>query len=153
MYEFKEPVQIIASLSPLQRIRKWKWWFVILAILGLLAAVYSIASELRRADPDPQDDGRPRSGAVSLMLIPSLSAQSPDTGAVAESTSPSTNQKAQDDPMKPYVMGGIFMIIGVVTLASLWVTLTSSEEKRLAAASDTLKTCLGFFIGVATGYF
>ena len=37
--------------------------------------------------------------------------------------------------------------------SALDVSLSSSNERGVETVSDLVKTCLGFFIGVATGYF
>ena len=47
---------------------------------------------------------------------------------------------------------GIFGVLAVVLLLSGGVTFFSTNSNQVAAASDVLQTCLGFFIGVATGY-
>jgi hypothetical protein len=54
---------------------------------------------------------------------------------------------------KTYVMIGILSLIGIVTLVCLGVSLFSQNEHAVGTASDMLKTCIGFFIGIATSYF
>ncbi len=50
-------------------------------------------------------------------------------------------------------MIGILLLIATVTLVCLYVSLFSKNPEAVKTASDLLKTCIGFFIGIATGYY
>ena len=140
-------LELFVSLSPLRRLLHFKWWFYVLALLGLLAAGFSIFNSFSGlGDPMRKKSEQPSSSLSMNLIVSPLSAQ------IGDSSQFGTGGKI-DEKTKPYVMAGILSIIGVVTLTSLLVSLTATNKNRVAAASDTLKTCLGFFIGVATGYF
>lgn len=63
------------------------------------------------------------------------------------------SRKTGLEEFRPQVVLGIFLLIGALTFISLLGVLFAQEPKKLEIASDILKTCIGFFIGVATGYF
>jgi hypothetical protein len=139
-------IEKFVVLSPVQRLLRFKWWFYVLVVLGLIAAGYSIIREFQAAgDPLHKKEQQTPPSSALLLVSPLQSGDSVKDGD-------GTKGKI-DDAVKPYVMAGIFSVIGLVTLTSLLVSLTAKDKDRITAASDTLKTCLGFFIGVATGYF
>ena len=50
-------------------------------------------------------------------------------------------------------MFGIYGLIAIVLISSLYIMYTSKDEAKVEMAGNIVKTSLGFFIGVATGFF
>ena len=46
----------------------------------------------------------------------------------------------------------VLLILALVFFASLGAVFFAQNEKKITLASDIVKTCLGFFIGLATSY-
>ena len=124
--------------SPLGRLLSWKWWFIMLVFVGLLAAALVIWRELHRAPTAP---------SVSLSFAAMAFA------AQAMPDSAQAHHQSVGGAMRMYVMIGILILIAVITLVCLSVSLFAKNDKSVTTASDLLKTCIGFFIGVATSYF
>ncbi|HSY48474.1 MAG TPA: hypothetical protein VLC46_06670 [Thermoanaerobaculia bacterium] len=129
------------KLSPGARVRAWRWWFVVLLLLAAAAAALAMIVEFRTAG---------KIGGLSITPSPVLAfASSVVTGATLSPPVP----KDSDLATKTYVMIGILSLIAIVTLVCLGVSLFSKDEHAVSTASDMLKTCIGFFIGIATSYF
>ena len=141
--ESRVPREEYVKMKATDRLRTWKWWFILLLLLGLIAAAWAFRSEFLAA---PHDLGQ-NLGAAAYTLAYMQgggSAGEPTTGVLG---------KKQDDEMRPFIMIGILALIAVITLVCLGVSLFSTNAGAVSTASDLLKTCIGFFIGIVTGYF
>ncbi len=135
-------------LSAVSGVGRLRWWFLILIIVALLSAFFAIYRVLREVVMI----GPP--GVVTAyaqLVLPA--AYTEPAPAANTSTAPSQSADVVPAQLKAYVMLGVFAVIALITILSLGVTLFGRDEKRVAGASDTLKTCVGFFIGVATKFF
>jgi hypothetical protein len=54
--------------------------------------------------------------------------------------------------MKFYIVAGMFVILGLVFIVAVIAIFTTSNPAALTFATDTVKTMLGFFIGVITAF-
>ena len=122
------------------RLRSWKWWYIVLLVLALAAGVLVIWRELHTATASPSHT------SMSFFAAPLYAEAARDS--VVRQVGP-----AGADGLQPYVMVGILLLIAVITLVCLGASLFSKNDKSVNTASDILKTCIGFFIGVATSYF
>jgi hypothetical protein len=139
----KTPDGEYVKLSPGARVQAWKWWFIVLLLLAVAAAVWTLTREFRTA----------RSlSSLSFSSEPVAVLAFVNTAAT-NSTGSSLPTKDSDLVTKTYVMIGILGLIGIVILVCLGVSLFSQNEHAVSTASDMLKTCIGFFIGIATSYF
>ena len=133
--EYKTPPEDLVKLSGLKRLSMFKWWFWILLILGVLALVY-----------------------IFVIEVPSqFQQESEPLGELAQTntyffSSFIQTQGHDSTDMKPYVMVGIFAVLAVVLVVSVGVQLFGKDPDKVKGAGDIVKTCIGFFIGVATSY-
>src|SRR5260221_7276579 len=150
--EMKIEVKDYVKLGPLGRLRKLKWWFILLLILVLIFGIWVVVVETGRiyrgshassylTDPPPSVSAF---SAIAFMQAGS---------AIDASQRPKQDGGKKNDPMRPYIMVGILSLIAVITLVCLGVSLFSPKPTAVTTASDLLKTCIGFFIGIATSYF
>lgn len=54
--------------------------------------------------------------------------------------------------MKLYIVAGMFVILGIVFIAAVAAIFLTRNPATLAFATDTVKTMIGFFIGVITAF-
>ena len=137
--ESRVPREEYVKMAARQRVRTWKWWFVLLLLLGLIAGAWAAWRELAAAK---ESQGFLNSSPIYALAL--LQVRPTDQPAKNQST---------DDPMRPFVMIGILTLIAIVTLVCLGVSLFSTNASAVSTASDLLKRCIGFFIGIVTGYF
>ena len=71
--------------------------------------------------------------------------------AQAASAPTPPNRLTQDDA-KLYVMIAVFILLAITFLTSIVAVFLTKEETILKFALDTVKTLLGFFVGVATAF-
>lgn len=142
--ESRVPREEYVKLGPADRVRTWKWWFILLLVLGLLAAAWAVWQEFSVA-PEPEDIGQ--SVGASVFTLAFLQA-----GSTSDPSEAQTKRRS-DEELRPFIMVGILVLIAIITLVCLWVSLSSTNASAVSTASDLLKTCIGFFIGIATGYF
>jgi hypothetical protein len=133
---------VAKAWPPQRRFRLLRWWFIVLLLLGLAAFAATVVSELR-----PK---RTTAGPQSWRVVPLGSAAVP-LAALALDTQSGGQQRAGTDE-KQLILDGVLMLIALVTLLSLLATFFSRNPQTVATASDTLKTCLGFWIGSATKF-
>jgi len=146
--ESKMPPSDFVKLSVRSRLGAYKWWFWVLLIVGLFSAFLGVYRELNNAAASVLKTQLRDLPTFHFQQIV-LAADTPASDAAGR-LGGSASMPAE---LRPYVMAGIFFIIGTITLLSLGVTLFAQQEKKVTVASDLLKTCLGFFIGVATKLF
>ena len=137
------PPSEMAKLRVTDRVRSLRIWFLILAILGLLAMLY-VGYRAIFSEPKPADTRQ--SSSIISTLIPTAYAQGTEQPTERSSSGIS-------DEMKQNVMVGIIAVLALVMLVSLGAVLFAKDAARIAQAGDILKTVLGFFIGVATTFF
>jgi len=101
-------------------------------------------------------EGRSGGGASAALALPSetvppllAASVAVQTGSPAERAAPSAAELAW---FKIYVIFGIFAVLGIAFLIAVGAVFTTANPATLAFATDTVKTMLGFFIGVATGF-
>jgi uncharacterized membrane protein YhaH (DUF805 family) len=138
--EFKESPNDLVTRKPLERITRLRWWYIILLILGLIAAVVALVTQFNIT----LSSGHPSGERVATLALLTLQSDAPQD---------ENSRKTGLEEFRPQVVLGIFLLIGTLTLISLLGVLFAQDPKKLEIASDILKTCIGFFIGVATGYF
>lgn len=148
MRELKVGIEEYVRLSPYERLKRWKWWFILLLIVALAIAAWAVFREIRKT---LTNDTR-QSGASVLTAVAFLQA---GTATATDSKPAASDERKQpaNDPMRPYIMIGILSLIAIITLVCLGVSLFSTNAGAVTTASDILKTCIGFFIGLATGYY
>lgn len=148
MQESRVPPQEYVRMSAINRIASWKWWFKILLVAGLVAAALIMWHQFR-----------PAAGSQGTSILPSFvgTAFAHGQGDSSQRTGSSASRDSATSkpavPMTPPVTILILAVIAVVTLSCLGYTLFGSNEDRVKMASDTLKTCLGFWIGLATAHY
>lgn len=128
-----------AGMPARTRIRAWKWWFLLLLLLGAIAAIFAFLREAQNI---------PRFGSLPSVPVMLAFATTGGTAAAGQTG----GQPPDSAAMKSYVMMGILALIAVITLVCLYVSLFSKNPAAAATAGDLLKTCLGFFIGIVTSY-
>lgn len=138
MQTFKVGPDSYVQMTPTERAKNLKWWFILLIIVALLIAAWGLKRQ--------------------FSLIQNLSDDTPGMSFVATAHAQAADPEpvpsgGASDPMRPYIMVGILSLIAVVTLICLGGMLLSKNEKSVVAAGDLLKMCIGFFIGIATSYF
>ncbi|HXO40981.1 MAG TPA: hypothetical protein VN999_06000 [Thermoanaerobaculia bacterium] len=145
MQEFKGSPEEFSTHSSGRRLSYLKWWFIVLLVLGLAAAAATLIREFipPKAAPGPQGFQVVPLGSGDLPLA-ALALAGVDSGE-------HNNQGSTVDP-KQYILGGVLLLIAMVTLLSLLATFFSRNPQTVTTASDTLKTCLGFWIGSATKF-
>ena len=134
MQEYKTSIETFTKLGPFARLGKFKWWFIILLILGLLALWYLFFHNV------PQ--------TLKKQSITSIGLVQPQTKLILASFQ--QNLQLQSASLQPYIVPGIFALLAIVFIISLLVTLFSTNPEKVKSAGDIVKTCLGFFIGAAT---
>jgi MFS family permease len=151
--EIKGTPEEYIKLRPKQRIFRWRWWFVLLVIVGIVAAVVALTREANQIHQirNLSDIGVQLQSPSLVAFLPIAFLQGATSGENSGTTSDKT-RTPQEELVRSYIMVGIFMMIGIITIVALLAVLFSKSEKTVAAASDLLKTCVGFFIGVATGW-
>jgi Ca2+/Na+ antiporter len=137
------PPAEMAKLRVRDRVKSLRIWFLILAILGLLAMLY-VGYKAVFSEPKPTDTRQTFS--LISTLIPTAYAQGTEQPKERSSSGISGE-------MKQNVMVGIIAVLALVMLVSLAAVLFAKDAARIAQAGDILKTVLGFFIGVATTFF
>jgi hypothetical protein len=154
---FKVGIEEYASLTASKRVSALRWWFLLFLLVGLIAAGWVIWRGVRALfEPAPR-----HAEAVLSQILPIAFADPPPTATQPSSASPqktgisADGRGAQRDvnPVKAYVMIGIISLIAFILVSSLLVSFFSKNDKAVERASDLVKTCLGFFIGAATGFF
>lgn len=147
--EYHGSVEEYSQLPPSGRLKQWRWWFFIVLLAALAIGGYVIVRSVRSVSegvpPQETVSQRVSESLSSFFMAAPLHAQSEDQGEAGRSA-------AQPQPFRAYIMMGTFVLLGVVTLVSLGVSLFSRNERSVTAASDILKTCIGFFIGAGTTY-
>lgn len=153
MREVKGSVEDYVASSPSGRIKKWKWWFVVMLLLALAIAIWTLSREARIVFSSLQPEST--FGTVSTIAFLQAAGAPEATSTAHAKPKESEQQRKQrgDDPMRPYIMVGILTLIALITLVCLGVSLFSTNTGAVTQASDLLKTCIGFFVGIATSYF
>ncbi len=158
MLESKVPASEYVKLSPAQRLAAWRWWFIVLLLLALLGGGWALLHAIR----DVAGHSAATMGAEASIETVAFVQSAGGSGTSAGTATGTTATQKSDAPagpgpddaskMRPYIMLGILGLIGIITLVCLWVALFSSNASSVTTASDILKTCIGFLIGVATNY-
>jgi len=149
--EIKGSSEEYMKLNSKERVFRLKWWFILLVIAGLIAAVVVLTRETIQIQSLSQVGTQLQSPSL-VAFLPIAFLQAADAGEAAGTTDNNKPRSRQDELMRSYIMVGIFLMIGIITLVALLAVLFGTSEKTVAVASDLLKTCVGFFIGVATGW-
>jgi drug/metabolite transporter (DMT)-like permease len=134
MAVFKSSNEEFSSSSPSERITKLKWWFIILIILGVLALILVWFSQGEKATIEFQKLELP-------STVTSIAYAQPDEPEKPEKFTP-----------RVIIMGGVFVILGLVYLAGIFKLFFSRNSTQLDTAADLVKTLTGFFVGVATSF-
>lgn len=119
------------------RIAKLRWWFIVLVILGLAAVIFLFVRITPEAVMEIQ-----KKAHVENILIGAALAQPTVTPSNSTTVNP-----------KPIIILGIFLVLGIILLLSIYKILFSSNTDQVATAGDIAKTLLGFFVGVGTNFF
>jgi hypothetical protein len=136
-----------------------RWWFLVLLLLGLAAFVATVFWELKpkRTTAGPQSWSVVPLGSEAVPLAAlalaggdAVPRQPPDRPA-AEGTQNGGQQRAGYDE-KQLILDGVLVLLALVTLLSLFATFFSRNPQTVTVASDTLRTCMGFWIGSATKF-
>lgn len=153
--EFKGSSEEYIKSKPKERFYRLKWWFILLVIAGLIAAAIAFVRETNQIRSLSQVGTQLQSPSL-VALLPIAFLQETGAGTDGREAAKTTKEKKPEsipnELVRSYIMVGIFIMIGIVTLASLFTVLFGRSERSVAVASDLLKTCVGFFIGVATGW-
>lgn len=149
--EFKGSSEEYMQSKPRERVFRLKWWFILLVIAGLIAAAITLVRETNQIRSLSQLGALLQNPSL-VALLPIAFLQGTDAGEAAETTKDSKPGSLQNELVRSYIMVGIFIMIGIITLAALFAVLFGKSERTVTVASDLLKTCVGFFIGVATGW-
>ncbi len=136
----RESPEAFAKRKPTSRFGALRLWFAILVIIGLLAMLFVGYRVLTRPKTAPAQ----KSQSLISFLIPTAHAQG------AQPT-PTISSAGASSDLRQTLMVGLFAILAVILLASVFVVFFGKDPGRVSAASDVLKTVLGFFIGAATG--
>lgn len=112
-----------------------------------------VGLELRAIDPSIRDSD------ASLSRLSTETARNDRsrgysiiTPAYAETSSSKTLSKLAPDDVKMYIVLIIYCILGLTFVASVIAVFRTANQTALNFAIDTIKTLLGFFIGVATAF-
>lgn len=135
MQTFKVGPDAYVELSPLERVKTWKWWFLALVIAALVAAGWGFKRQAAFIQQGSQ-------------ALPSISFVTPVYAQVPDATDDSNDLRS----MRPYIVMLMLALIALITFASLGVLLFGKNETSVSTAADLLQTCTGFFIGVATSF-
>jgi threonine/homoserine/homoserine lactone efflux protein len=138
-----------SGLPPKERLSALRKWFVILAILGLLAMIY-VGYKVFFSNPEPVQQQQQRSS--SSFLIPTVYAQVIEQASPTQSVADRRNADRRTE-IKQTIMIGIVAVLAILLLVSFGAVFLSTEPNKISVAGDILKTLLGFFIGVATTFF
>jgi hypothetical protein len=89
----------------------------------------------------------------NLMSVEAAQAQGPSVNPPASggSQAPPPISRFTDDA-KLYIMLFVFVILGLVFVGSIIVIFATKDQEVLKFAFDTIRTLMGFFIGVATAF-
>ncbi len=137
MKEWKsDDLSSVTASKGVNRLSKLRWWFVFLIILGVIGAFAALDKQVDRTS----EEYKKGTSSVIEMIIHNVYAQAP-----------ADTQNEAFNP-KPYIVLGVFVLLALVTLASVYAMLFSSNQDTVAKAGDVAKTLLGFFIGVGTSY-
>lgn len=139
MKEFKASPEDVSRMSAGARLLRLRWWFVLLLILGVLAAGYVVLRQIGALKAAPVQENV-QAASVLGLVVP------------VYYTQPGSEGSAQPMNPRPYIMLVVFAVLAVVLLAGVFTQLTSKDEDKVDKAGDLVKTLLGFFIGVATSY-
>lgn len=121
------------------RFGKLRLWFIVLLVLGITALIYGLAKNVPEAGREIQRIQQMQTG--SLSVIGAAHAQDPRSG------------DTQPLQVKPIIMAGIFLVLGIVLLIAIYQMLFSENKEKVVLAGDVAKTLLGFFVGVGTNFF
>ena len=152
MRELKVGVEEYVGLAPFERLKRWKWWFILLLIVALAIAAWALSREVRKTLTSPVAETR-TSLLTTLAFLQAAPATETAVTDDSKTQTPNGRQQPPDDPTRPYIMIGILSLIAIITLVCLYVSLFSTNTGAVTTASEILKTCIGFFIGIATGYY
>jgi hypothetical protein len=154
--ELRTDVESYVNLSVCARIAHWKWWFVLLVILGITAASYAFYQRYRDVQVLRE---APKNRAVGEWIDSNWPTQQiklvADPPAEAAPTSPTSRErpdKLLPEDVRLYIVLGIYALLALTMIVSLGVVLFSSRPTAVTPAADIVKMCLSFFIGAATGY-
>lgn len=114
---------------------------IIIAILGALVAFAVINMSLERAEPELAKAYEKMEGDEPVSFLPSLI-----SSAYAQSDDIL-------DPVhtKPIIIFGIFALLGLAFLASVFMSFLSQPGPNQDRASEVSKTLITFFTGALTG--
>lgn len=84
----------------------------------------------------------PQGGGAEVLLLGAATAPAAAVGPPA----------AEMAWMKLYIVAGMFVILGIVFILAVVAIFTTRNPATLTFATDTVKTMLGFFIGVITAF-
>lgn len=136
----KGPMDDFSTLAPKSRFGSLRIWFAILVIVGLLAMLYVGYKIFTKPKAVPS---KQFSSSVSFLF--------PTAYAQGTQSTPSIGSAGASSDLKQVLMVGLFCVLALILLASVSVVFFGRDPARVSAASDVLKTVLGFFIGAATG--
>jgi hypothetical protein len=116
----------------------------------LINDLYQDLDSSRRTFRNGATEAPRRSLASFFSIIPSAVAQQP----VGSPTVAAGNerQKFTQDDARLYVMLSVFVILGITFIVSVVAIFRTTNSDVLKFAFDTVKTLMGFFIGVATAF-
>ena len=92
----------------------------------------------------------PSTSVSGISLVSSAYAAEP---APLPEVGVGSGQESGKSNLRQYVLAGIYALLASILVASFSVSLLSNNESRIQRAESTTKSLLGFFVGVATGYF
>lgn len=121
------------------RFGKLRLWFIVLLVLGIGALIYGLVRSVPEAGREIQRIQQQQTG--SLSFVGAAHAQDPNPAATAPLQ------------VKPIIMAGIFLVLGIVLLIAIYQMLFSDNKEKVVLAGDVAKTLLGFFVGVGTNFF
>lgn len=132
MRESYEDLKAIAN-SPkgVNRLVRFRWWYVALLAVGIGIAVYMLV----RVVPEATQSFK------NLSSLPLLITQAYAQGAAAPTPD-----------YRPIIMMAVIGALLIILLGSVWVMLTGTNPDAIKSASDLAKLLVGFFVGVATKY-
>lgn len=87
---------------------------------------------------------------VSALVSVALADQPPATQPAA--IAPPSNPRFTQEDARLYVMLSVFIVLGVTFIVSVIAIFKATNPDVLKFAFDTVKTLMGFFIGVATAF-
>lgn len=134
MTGFKQSKEDFSSSSPLTRVRKLKWWFLLVIVAGIFALGVVIAVQGEKTVEQIQRL------SFDILLVSTAYAQD-DADAATEQFTP-----------RVIIMTGIFFVLSLVYLAGIVKLFFTKNANQVDTAADLVKTMTGFFVGAATGF-